>query len=152
MRGADFVVGNAEIRAAGVGLDGPGGGADGTGDEDVPLTVFPGALRQLGPASGQCTGLGRVFAGHGEVQLRGDKGVGANAVGTCGDVFGVDSDDRLWMAFVGEGGVGQLDLAGEKLGTKATVVQEGARVVETLEERGHGAGLRLRIGCRCGCR
>ena len=143
MRDADFVVGNAEIRAAGVGLDGSWRGADGAGDEDVSLAEFPGALCQLGPASGQRPGLGRVFVGHGEVQLRGDKGVGANAVGTCGDVFGVDSDDRLWVAFVGEGGVGQLDLAGEKLGAKTAVVQEGARVVEALKEWGHRACLRL---------
>ena len=72
------------------------------------------------------------------MQFRGDKGISANAVGTCGDVFGVDSGDRLWVAFVGEGGVGQLDLAGEKLGAKTAVVQEGARVVEALEEWGHG--------------
>ena len=137
MRGANLVVGNAEIRTAGVGLDGPGGGTDGAGDEDVLPAALPGALCQLGPAPGQRTGLGRVFVGHGEVQLRSDKGVGANAVGTCGDVFGVNIDDLLWIAFVGEGGVGQFDLAGEKLGAKTAVVQEGMRVIETLEEKGH---------------
>ena len=42
-----------------------------------------------------------------------------------------------WLSLA-RGGVGQLDLAVEKLGTKTAVVQEGARVVETLEERGHG--------------
>ena len=40
----------------------------------------------------------------------------------------------LLNGFRWRGGVGQLDLAGEKLGTKAAVVQEGAWVVETLEE------------------
>ena len=137
MRGANLVVGNAEICTAGVGLNGPGGGADGAGDEDVALAALPGALCQFGPAPGQHTGLVGIFTCHGEVQLRGDKGVGANAIGTCGDVFGVNIDDGLWVVFVGEGGVGQFDLAGEKLGAKTAVVQEGMRVVETLEEKGH---------------
>ena len=137
MCGANLVVGNAEIRTAGVGFDSSGGGADGAGDEDVTSAEFPGALCQFGSATGQRAGLSRVFIGHSEVQLRGDKGVGANAVGTCGDIFGVDIDDRLWMAFVGEGGVGQLDLAGEKLGAKATVVQERGWVIKALKEKGH---------------
>ena len=71
------------------------------------------------------------------MQLRGDKGVGANAVGTCGNVFGVNIDDRLWMGFIGEGGVGQFDLAGEKLGAKTAVVQERVRIVKALKEMGH---------------
>ena len=52
MRGANRVVGNAEIRAAGVGFDGPGRGADGAGDEHVPPAEFAGAARQGGGAPG----------------------------------------------------------------------------------------------------
>lgn len=150
MRGADLVVGNAKIRTARVGFDGPRGGADGAGDEDIPLAEFPGALGELGPALGQRTGLSRVFAGHGQMQLRGDKGVGANAVGPRGNVVGVNGDDGLGVAFVGEGGVGQLDLASEKLGAKAAIVQERTCVVEALEERGHRAGLHLGQGVGAG--
>ena len=90
-----------------------------------------------------------VFARHIQMQLRGDKGVGANAVGSGRDVVSVNGDDGLRMAFVGEGGVGQLDLAGEKLGAKAAVVHERARVVEALQERGHRQSLRLRMLRRC---